>query len=55
MILAINAPVSWHRLSNGGLETVSAAIHWVKKTARFRNVEYFKTVIYFHCRGAALC
>lgn len=28
------------------------AIQWVKKTARgFRNVEHFKTAIYFHCGG----
>lgn len=28
---------------------------WVKKTARgFRNVEHFKTAIYFHCGGLDL-
>ncbi|MEW6283749.1 MAG: ISL3 family transposase [Candidatus Eremiobacterota bacterium] len=38
-----------HRLTNAGLEAVNATIQWVKKTARgFRNVEHFKTAIYFH-------
>jgi len=40
------------RLTNAGLEAVNAAIRWVKKTARgIRNVEHFKTAIYFHCGG----
>jgi len=34
---------------------VNATIQWVKKTARgFRNVEHFKTPIYFHCGGLDL-
>jgi len=44
-----------HRITNAGLEAVNATIHWVKKTARgFRNVEHFKTAIYFHCGGLDL-
>ena len=44
-----------HRLTNATLEAVNATIQWVKKTARgFRNVEHFKTVIYFHCEGLDL-
>jgi len=44
-----------HRLTNAALEAVNATIQWVKKTARgFRNVEHFKTVIYFHCEGLDL-
>ncbi|GIW53929.1 MAG: ISL3 family transposase [Nitrospiraceae bacterium] len=44
-----------HRLTNAGLEAVNATIQWVKKTARgFRNVEHFKTAIYFHCGGLDL-
>jgi len=44
-----------HRLTNAGLEAVNAVIQWVKKTARgFRNVEHFKTAIYFHCGGLDL-
>jgi transposase len=44
-----------HRLTNAGLEGVNAVIQWVKKTARgFRNVEHFKTAIYFHCAGLDL-
>ncbi|WP_337290606.1 transposase [Candidatus Methylomirabilis sp.] len=43
------------RLTNVGLEAVNTTIQWVKKTARgFRNVEHFKTAIYFHCRGLDL-
>ncbi|HXX39854.1 MAG TPA: ISL3 family transposase [bacterium] len=44
-----------HRITNAGLEAVNATIQWVKKTARgFRNVENFKTAIYFHCGGLDL-
>jgi transposase len=44
-----------HRITNAGLEAVNATIQWVKKTARgFRNVEHFKTAIYFHCGGLDL-
>jgi len=44
-----------HGLTNAGLEAVNATIQWVKKTARgFRNVEHFKTAIYFHCGGLDL-
>jgi transposase len=44
-----------HRLTNAGLEAINATIQWVKKTARgFRNVEHFKTAIYFHCGGLDL-
>lgn len=44
-----------HRITNAGLEAVNATIQWVKKTARdFRNVDHFKTAIYFHCGGLDL-
>jgi len=44
-----------HRITNAGLEAVNATVQWVKKTARgFRNVEHFKTAIYFHCGGLDL-
>jgi transposase len=44
-----------HGITNAGLEAVNATIQWVKKTARgFRNVEHFKTAIYFHCGGLDL-
>jgi transposase len=44
-----------HRITNAGLEAVNATIQWVKKTARgFRNIEHFKTAIYFHCGGLDL-
>ena len=44
-----------HRITNGGLEAVNATIQWVMKTARgFRNPEYFKTAISFHCRSLDL-
>ena len=44
-----------HHLTNAGLEAVNATTQWVKKTARgFRNVEHFKTAIYFHCGGLDL-
>src|SRR5512136_2680276 len=44
-----------HHVTNAGLEAVNATIQWVKKTARgFRNVEHFKTAIYFHCGGLDL-
>ena len=41
-----------HQITNAGLEAANGTIQWVKKTARsFRNVENFKTAIYFHCGG----
>jgi len=44
-----------HGITNAGLEAVNATIQWIKKTARgFRNVEHFKTAIYFHCGGLDL-
>jgi len=44
-----------HGITNAGLEAVNATIQWVKNTARgFRNVEHFKTAIYFHCGGLDL-
>ena len=42
-------------ITNAGLEAVNATIQWVRKTVRgFRNVEHFKTAIYFHCGGLDL-
>lgn len=39
-----------HGITNAGLEAVNATIQGIKKTARgFRNVDHFKTAIYFHC------
>jgi transposase len=44
-----------HGITNAGVEALNATIQWVKKTARgFRNVEHFKTAIYFHCGGLDL-
>lgn len=44
-----------HGITNAGLEAVNATIQWVKKTARgFRNVQHFKTAIYFQCGGLDL-
>ena len=44
-----------HRLTNTGTEGLNAIIQGIKKTARgFRNVEHFKTAIYFHCGGLDL-
>jgi transposase len=44
-----------HGITNAGVEAINATIQWVKKTARgFRNVEHFKTAIYFHCGGLDL-
>jgi transposase len=44
-----------HGITTAGLEAINATIQWVKKTARrFRNVEHFKTAIYFHCGGLDL-
>jgi transposase len=44
-----------HGITNAALEAVNATIQWVKKTARgFRNVEHFKTAIYFQCGGLDL-
>ena len=44
-----------HRLTDASLEAVSATIRWVKKAARgFRNMEHFKTAIYFYCGGLDL-
>lgn len=42
-------------ITHAGVEAINATIQWVKKTARgFRNVEHFKTAIYFHCGGLDL-
>lgn len=44
-----------HRVTNAGPEAINVTIQWVKKMARrFRNVEHFKTAIYFHCGGLDL-
>ena len=44
-----------HGITNAGLAAVNATIQWVKKTARgFRNVERFKTAIYFQWGGLDL-
>lgn len=44
-----------HGITNAGLEAVNATIQGIKKTARgFRNVDHFKTAIYFHCGGLDL-
>lgn len=44
-----------HGITNAGLEAVNSTIQWIKKMARgFRNVENFKTAIYFHCGGLNL-
>ena len=44
-----------HGITNARVEALNATIQWVKKTARgFRNVEHFKTAIYFHCGGLDL-
>ncbi|HSE57192.1 MAG TPA: ISL3 family transposase [Nitrospiraceae bacterium] len=44
-----------HGITNAAVEAVNATIQWVKKPARgFRNVEHFKTAIYFHCGGLDL-
>jgi transposase len=42
-------------ITNAGLEAINATIQGVTKTARgFRNVDNFKTAIYFHCGGLDL-
>ncbi|MDF0652176.1 MAG: transposase [Nitrospira sp.] len=39
-----------HGITNAGVDTVDATIHWLKKTARgFRNVEHIKIACCFHC------
>jgi len=44
-----------HGITHAGLEAVNSTIQGVKKMARgFRNVENFKTAIYFHCGGLNL-
>lgn len=44
-----------HRTTNGLIEGLNSKIQTVKKRAYgFRNVEHFKTAIYFHCGGLAL-
>jgi transposase len=44
-----------HGITNAGLEAINATIQGIKKTARgFRNVDNFKTAIYFHCGGLDL-
>lgn len=41
-----------HRITNAMSESLNAKIQWVKYTARgFRNMDNFKTAIYFHCGG----
>ena len=38
------------RATNTSSESLNAKIQWVKYTARgFRNLQNFKTAIYFHC------
>jgi transposase len=50
-----NSRRNQHGVPGISLEAVNATIQWVKKTARgFRNVEHFKTAIYFHCGGLDL-
>jgi transposase len=44
-----------HRITNACSESLNSKIQWVKYTARgFRNLENFKTAIYFHCGGLDL-
>ena len=44
-----------HGITNATSESLNAKIQWVKYTARgFRNLENFKTAIYFHCGGLDL-
>ena len=39
-----------HRITNASSESINSKIQWVKYTARgFRNVDNFKSAIYFHC------
>ncbi len=42
-------------ITNAASESLNAKVQWVKYTARgFRNIENFKTAIYFHCGGLDL-
>lgn len=44
-----------HRITNAASESLNARIQWVKYTGRgFRNMDNFKTAIYFHCGGLDL-
>jgi transposase len=44
-----------HGITNAASESLNAKIQWVKYTARgFRNLDNFKTAIYFHCGGLDL-
>jgi transposase len=44
-----------HGITNAASESLNAKIQWLKYTARgFRNLENFKTAIYFHCGGLDL-
>ena len=45
-----------HGITNAGVKALTATIPWVKKPAPgFRNMEQFKTAIYFQCGGLDLC
>jgi transposase len=44
-----------HRITNAASEGINSAIQTIKKRAAgYRNMENFKTAIYFHCGGLAL-
>ncbi len=44
-----------HRISNAVSEGLNSKIQTIKKMAYgFRNLEHFKTAIYFHCGGVGL-
>jgi transposase len=44
-----------HRITNAASEGLNSKIEAIKKMAcGFRNVEHFKTAIYFHCGGLDL-
>lgn len=44
-----------HGITNAVSESLNSKIQWIKYTARgFRNLENFKTAIYFHCGGLDL-
>ncbi len=44
-----------HPITNALSESLNSKIQWVKYTARgFRNLDNFKTAIYFHCGGLDL-
>ena len=45
-----------HRITNAVSEGLNSRIQTIKKMAYgFRNLEHFKTAIYFHCGGLQLC